>query len=255
MSSKIQNILDGVLGDVARSTKFEVLFTFTDSTSNIRADEIIMMGKTASFPGKTHTTIDLKYKGRSIPIKGQTKYTQTWDCTFYLTEDHGLKKAFENWIEALDQHHNYNDAVNEAVRRTQKNHNKNAYTTQLKINQRNFSDERDTIEYTLLNAYPTEVSQVQTNYESRGELLEFTVTFSYSHFTSENKTGKHGNFIDTIVDKVDKITNDAIQNALTRAGDGINGYLSSTANKLTELNNSIINTASSENSQNTGVTR
>jgi len=228
MSSAIQNILERTLGDLARSSKYEVFFSFLDPTVNIGLEDLIMMGKTASFPGKQHTTIDFKYKGRSMPIKGQTKYTQTWECTFHLTEDHLLKSAFENWVEALDQTHNYIDiSKNPSVGGLQNIHNTTGnYTRQIFIYQKNFFDDSATAEYVLENAFPIEVSPVQTSYESIGSVQEFTVTFAYSHYTSRTIKGQKGNFIDEIVATAEKAVRDAITKALQSDGDGsINEYV------------------------------
>jgi hypothetical protein len=238
MSSAVQNILQRTLGDLARATKYEVFFAFTDPKVQLEKDALIAMGKTASFPGKTHTPIDLKYKGRSIPIKGQVKYTQTWDCTFYLTENHMLKNAFENWIEAIDQKHNYFD-VNESpnIPGIQAKHNKDGYTTELFIYQKNFNDEDAMAEYTLHNAFPIEVAAVQTNYESLGQVQEITITFSYSHFTSQILKGQEGNFIDNLIGKLDLYATNLIGGGLSKIGDPINSFVSDAiGNSLSELN-------------------
>lgn len=238
MSSAIQNILARTLGDLARATKYEVFFAFTDPKSQLDKDTLIAMGKTASFPGKSHTTIDFKYKGRSVPIKGQTKYTQTWECTFYLTEDHKLKNAFENWIEALDQKHNYFDVTeSDSIPGMQAKHSTSGYTTELFIYQKNFYDDAETAEYILHNAFPVDVAPVQTNYESLGQTQEFTVTFAYSHFTSQVLKGTAGNFIDNLIGKLGDYSNSLVNGSLSAVGDKINSFVSdATGNALQELN-------------------
>lgn len=226
MSSAVQNILERTLGDMARATKYEVFFSFTDQKVTTPVEDLIAMGKTASFPGKQHTTIDLKYKGRSIPIKGQTKYTQTWECSFYLTEDHSLKVAFENWIEALDQKHNYLDVTESPnIPDLQRRNSTNGYTTPLYIYQKNFYDDEATAEYVLENAFPIEVSPVQTSYESVGTVQEFTVTFAYSHYKSRVLKGANGNFIDDIIGKAEAAIRDSITNGLAAVGDAANNFV------------------------------
>ena len=225
MSDFIQNVLERTVGDGARSTKFEALFTFTDINNQLTKEEQLAMCKTASFPSKSHTTIDLKYKGRSIPIKGQTKYTQEWECTFYLTEDHKLKKAFENWIEALDQKHNYLDVTESTVLPGLQKQHLRGYATDISVIQRNFTDERNTAQYTLHNAFPITISEVATSYESRGEILEFSVTFAYSHFTSKVMTGKDGNFVDEIAGKAKDAASQQIKRSLGYIGDHINSFV------------------------------
>ena len=184
MASAIQNLLNQKLGDGARATKFEVQIQipFDDLFKDHEATSTL--AKTSSFPGKTIDTIDLKFRGRSIPIRGQVKYSQTWDCTFYLTEDHKLKRAFETWIESI----NFDgyEAIGNAGDNLElyQTESENKYTTEIIISQLNFEMEKSAIDYTLHNVFPTSVSQVETSYESIGQINEFTVSFSYSHYTS-----------------------------------------------------------------------
>lgn len=226
MSSIVQNMLQRTVGDGARATKFQILFQFTNPKSAPSADDMMVLAKTTSFPGKSHATIDFKFKGRSIPLRGQTKYTQTWECTFYLTEDHALKNAFENWIEALDERHNYMQALPAGVAETQRLHNttKN-YTTTIILYQRNFDDDQDTAVYEMHNVFPIEVSPIQYNYEQQGQIQEFTVTFAYSYFTMKTMKGRAGNFIDEMVDKFKSGVTSMIQGYANQVAKGINSFV------------------------------
>lgn len=224
MSSIVQNMLQKSIGDGARPTKFEILFQFTGGSNNPPPEEMITLAKATSLPSKSHSTIDLRYKGRSIPIKGQTKYSQTWECTFYLTEDHKLKNAFENWIEAIDQQHNYMN-VDGTIKEWQRAHLKNGYTTTIMIFQKDFDDKAQTAKYILHNVFPTEVSPVQYSYEQQGQIQEFTVTFSYSYFTSEVMKGRSGNFIDTLVGKFKSGAANLVQGAMGAVAAGINNFI------------------------------
>lgn len=235
MSSAIQNILHQTLGDVARSSKFEVFIRLTDLESDIAESDIMYAAKATSFPGKSHTPIDLKFKGRSIPVKGQTKYTQTWECTFYLSEDHSLKNAFELWIEALDQHNNYVDNLN-GLKELQTKH-KNGYVSSFDIYQENFDNDYKTAKYTLFNVYPIEVSPIQMAYESVATVQEFTVTFSYSHFKMDVIKGSKGNFIDEQIEKLESTANNFVDNNLKALGSAINQFTKDAiGNTQNELN-------------------
>jgi len=247
MSSVVQNILHNTLGDGARSAKFNVMFSFTNPKANPDSGALLAHGKTSSFPGKANTTIDFKYKGRTIPIKGQVKYTQSWECTFYLSEDHTLKHELENWIESLDQRHNYlNPSETKSVRETQLRHNVHGYTQNAYIYQRDFEDTRDTAKYTLFNVFPTEISPVQVNYESRGELLEFTCTFSYSHYSMETIQGTQGNFIDQAVGKAFDTANGIVDGNIAKIQNvvGVASDLFGTASKLGDLSSGILSEGS-----------
>jgi hypothetical protein len=200
MSSIIQNLLNNTLGNAARSAKFDCIINFSNTSLFNAENEIFAHVKTSQFPGKTHDTIDLKFKGRSIPIKGQTKYDNTWSCTFYLTEDHSLKKAFEDWIESLDQRHNIKP-VSGPVQIAQENNNFLGYSGTLKIAQLDFWGSSQTVLYELYNCFPKSVSSVDLDYSSVGEILEFTVEFSYTHFNTVVISKSNGSYINDIVQK------------------------------------------------------
>ena len=233
MSSVIQNILDNVVGDGARSSKFECLINFQAPIFDAVQD-IPFLVKTSQFPGKTQEVIDLKFKGRTIPVKGQVKYDNTWSCTFYLTQDHLLKTAFENWIEAIDQVHNMNQALSEKVKTAQATHANSGYTIDMKIAQVDFHGDQSTVEYNLYNVFPKSVSGVDVDYSSTGQISEFTVEFSYTHYDVYSEKVDNGTFVDELKGKAQS----AIQNTLNNIfGNGNNGSGDSTS-----LLNSFVNT-------------
>jgi len=239
MSSIVQNMMQRSLGDGARATKFEMFFQFSNPDSGPNNEDFIAQVKATSTPSKSHQIIDFKYKGRSIPIKGQTKFGQTWECTFYLTEDHKLKQAFETWIEALDQKHNYMDVTTVAdVSETQRIHSAGSYTTDIKLYQLNFDGDDTTAMYNMYNVYPIEISPVQYSYDAVGQVQEFTVTFAYSYYTLSALRGREGNFIDTLVGKFQDASKAIVDGALTNLAEGINGFVSDAiGDSLGKLNN------------------
>ena len=226
MATYIQNLLDSALGDGARATKFDCDIHFTNRELFPDTEQMRTLVKATQFPGKNHDIIDLKYKGRSIPVKGQVKYNQTWTCTFYLTEDHKLKNAFEVWLEGLDQKHNYiGDATNTSgLRQTQVLHS-GSYVSDIMLFQRNFDNSQITAQYTLKNCFPTEISNIEYSAESVGTIQEFTVTFAYSHYVMEVVKAAEGNFIDQFVDKAIGRVQEALSGGLESlnkmAGDSI----------------------------------
>lgn len=202
MSTVIQNLIHKQLGDGARSSKFECLVIFKSSALFVDG-EMAALVKTSQFPGKSHEIIDFKYKGRNIPIKGQVKYDNTWTCTFYLTQDHKLKKGFEDWIESIDQVHNIKE-VSKDVLQAQNDNADLGYTTTMTIYQMDFEARRNTVAYHMRYAFPKSVSMVEVDYSLVGTVLEFTVEFSYAYFDTENMTSEKGNFVDEMKDKAMK---------------------------------------------------
>ena len=197
MSSVVQNLLDNAIGDGARNSKFECMINFNGTGLYTKENDMFALVKTSQFPGKTHEVMDFKFKGRSIPLKGQTKYEGTWACTFYLTQDHELKKAFEDWIESLDQQHNLKK-VSAPVRAAQAANNSGGYTGTMKIAQMDFHGSQQTAVYELAHCFPKSVTGVDVDYATVGSILEFTVEFSYAYYkTLTQKVA--GSFVDDAV--------------------------------------------------------
>lgn len=209
MASVIQNLLDTVVGDGARSTKFECFINFVYPGTFENEKDLYALVKTSQFPGKSHDVIDLKFKGRTIPIKGQTKYDNTWSCTFYLTQDHKLKKSFEDWIESIDQKHNIK-SISNMTKFLQSENERLGYVTNMKIAQMDFHGSQETVIYELFNVFPKSVSAVDVDYSATGTVLEFTVEFSYSHFNTYVDKTDIGTFVDELKDKAQGEINNAV---------------------------------------------
>lgn len=204
------------LGDGARSNRYDVLITLKDNSAGLSGRTIGMLCKSASFPGRTHETIDFVYKGRIIPIRGQSAYEQEWACTFYLTEDHSLRDEFATWIESLDEVHNYVGASYASKQRAESH---NGYTRDIKIYQQNYTDDGATAEYTLYNCFPKTVEAVDVNGSDTTNLLEFRVTFAYSHYTIQTLDSSTSTFVDRAMD--------ALASGLTTVADAAMGSLES----------------------------
>lgn len=240
MSSVVQNLLDGIVGEGARSTKFECYINFSNSKLISSERDVYALVKTSQFPGKSHDVIELKYKGRTIPIKGQVKYDNTWTCTFYLTQDHELKQSFENWIEALDQQHNIK-SVDSTVLSTQKTHNSilgDGYDTTMRIAQLDFNGNSETMIYELHHCFPKSVSAVDVDYSEVGTITEFTVEFSYAYYDTQIVNSTSTNITESL--KSEFIS------AAQSLADGVKSQVASAFNNLSgkAISSSAINSGS-----------
>lgn len=187
--SKTTNLIRQVLGDGARNTKFDIIFQFSNPSTYNKVRDAAVLVKTTSFPGVQHTPINLMYKGRAIPIRGQVKYTNTWDCTFYMPENHDLKVAFETWISALDERVYFSEAPTSAENSTRTVHNAAGYTVDITLYQLNIDENKQRARYVLHNAFPIEVQSVPIQAEQPAGIEELNVTFSYSYFTEKSAAG------------------------------------------------------------------
>lgn len=178
------NLIRQVLGDGARNTKYDCVFQFSNPSVYSKNRDAAVLVKTASFPGKDYSTVNLMYKGRVIPIRGQVRYTNTWECTFYLPENHDLKLALESWLEAIDETVYFSDSPTRAETSTRRKHHSSGYTAELVLYQLNINENKRTARYVLHNAFPISVRPISVSSEGPSAIEELSVTFSYSHYTT-----------------------------------------------------------------------
>ena len=223
--SSVANLIQTAIGDGARTTKYDVAFQFTNPSMFPSAQNVAVMVKTTSFPAKQHQTIDFKYAGRSIPIRGQIKYSNTWECTFYLPQDHSIKKAFESWIDALDETVYFESTPSANVSRTRSLHNRNGYTKDIAIYQLDFTGQNQVARYILHNVFPIEVQPLTVNSDGPGDIEELSVTFSFSHYELETLKSSSGAFVDNLVNKISSELADVGSNLLNKLESEISSFL------------------------------
>lgn len=229
MANVVQTMINNALGDGARSAKFDCIIGLDSFKGGSKL--ISAFVKTAQFPGISNEIIDFKFKGRSIPLRGQTTHGQTWTCTFYTDEMHSLKLAFEAEIEALDAHlyDHTSSTVTSALSRKSKK-----YTSTLTIVQLDFDGTQQTAVYNLYNVFPKSVSSIDSDYSEVGKIQEFTVEFSYSHHEMLNMKSSNGSFIDGMKERF----LNAVDGLIQKGKDAAIGALSNVIGSARDMFNS-----------------
>ena len=104
MTNRISEIKN-TIGAGARSNKFRVYFSFPDvidiSTTGITREANVLCFS-SSLPERTVGQIEVWNLGRKLIIPGDTTFQNNWDCQFYNTEEHNLRRAFLAWQKACD---------------------------------------------------------------------------------------------------------------------------------------------------------
>lgn len=194
MSSIIQNKFHEILKDGARPSKFN--FSISHRGSSELADVLTYTVKSAVPPKIEHVPINLMHKGRPIPIRGTTKFSQTFTVTFYLSENHINKRFFESWIANIEQRHYYYNP-----RKEERSHNSGSgglpdfatwYNVDAWLEQRNFDGDAVTAVYEIKNVFPIDVSAPNFDHSAVGSINDFTVTFACSHYKLHSRLHQHG---------------------------------------------------------------
>ncbi len=180
MTNRISEIKN-TIGAGARSNKFRVYFSFPDvidiSTTGMTREANVLCFS-SSLPERTVGQIEVWNLGRKLIIPGDTTFQNNWDCQFYNTEEHNLRRAFLAWQKACDHAETGTHTGDPS-----------AVMTTMKIVQLD-SAENETVVYELHNVYPNVVSSIEMDQASESTAIEqFTVTFSYTDWvvgTDEN---------------------------------------------------------------------
>lgn len=223
MANTVQNLIHNAIGDGARSTKWDIAFSFSSPSIFPTPENVAIMCKASQLPARGLQTIPLKIKGRTIPVRGQVKYNNTWQCTFYSDPSHKLKHAFETWINACDEGLQY-DEPDIDTEKNIKEHAKTGYVKDICIYQCDFDETQNTCRYIIHNVYPTEVSTITLDSES-GQVETFDVTFSYSHFDIDNIKGTSGNFVGSFMQKLKNATTDMVSSLTGKLTNEIDSFL------------------------------
>jgi len=224
MSDIIQNLMNSVIGDGARPSKYrcEINLPSVFSTHDIKNLDIICKG--ASFPAKTNEVIEVKYKGRTIPIPGQEKYTQSLDLSFYVDPKHDYKLIFNEWMQALN-YNTYQDhkTLHSTVKEMQDNQSLNlsSVKTNIILTQLDFENNIDEVAYEFYNVFPKEISSIS--------LGEFNVVFSFTHFEIHRK--KDGITVNSEANKILQ----GVQNGLNDIVNSALGFIESNYGKKINL--------------------
>lgn len=236
MSSIIQNKFHQILGDGARTTKFN--FTIRQHGGDTKLSDVITYSvKSLTLPKINHQIINIMHKGRSIPVRGTTRYDQQFTVTFYMHENHIVKEFFESWIAQIDQTHNYYDprawaqlqskasaggkiesllseyagkALNYLFGSSAPDNSGSDglppfmtwYNADAVIEQRNFDGNEVTAIYEIKNVFPIAVDPPTYDYSSVGQIAECTVTFACSHYTLATRSKQGESLADSLLNKV-----------------------------------------------------
>lgn len=168
MANKVAE-LKSALGAAARPNKYRVNFSVpaaVPTTSNLSVADTLC--KASTFPSATIGQIEVFNQGRKLVLPGDTTYANAWTLTFYMTEDHALRKDMIAWMKAADHFQNNSHSGNPQ-----------ALLGEMSIQQLD-SAGNPTATYTFHNVFVQEVGEVAVQADTNDEAMEFDVTFSFT---------------------------------------------------------------------------
>lgn len=168
MANKVAE-LRAALGAAARPNKYRINFSVpaaVPTSSNLNAADTLC--KSSAFPSMTIGQIEVFNQGRKLIIPGDTSYTNSWNLTFYMTEDHALRKDMIAWMRYTDhfQSNTHSGSPGDLM-------------GEMSVQQLD-SAGNPTVTYTFHNVFVMEVGEVSVGDDQQDTAMEFDVTFSFT---------------------------------------------------------------------------
>jgi len=169
-SSKVQE-LKSTLGLGARANKYRVMLAAPVGPKDDKKIDTLCKG--GPIPAKSIGQIEVWTQGRKLIIAGDAAYENTWSLTFYNTQDHELRKLFDDWLVFIDDMENHKRKVTT---------NASYMTETAQIQQLDTRDNSVKLTYQFRNLWPTNISSIDMADESNDMVTEFTVDFAFTHW-------------------------------------------------------------------------
>jgi hypothetical protein len=173
MSQKsIEDFKASLQGGGVRPTMFEVEMTFpgdivADPTQS--TNDGIFLIKAASLPASVISSISVPFRGRELKVSGDKSF-EDWTVTVVNDNTFGLRKAFEEWSEKI-QNHNYALGAN-----TLEEYFSSAIVRQLD------RDGQQLRAYQFKGIWPTNVAAIDLSFNPGTEIEEYQVTFAVQYW-------------------------------------------------------------------------
>ena len=170
-------------GGGARPNLFEVSLTFPTlaQADGIANDEVPFMVKAADLPASNVGDIPVNFRGRILHGAGDRTF-DPWTVTVINNTDWSLRKAFENWSNAM------NDYVYDSGITNPQSYQSNGRVMQLARSTKEGTTQLTNGKIPVVAAYdfyglwPSQVSSIALDYGSTDTIEEFQITFQVEYW-------------------------------------------------------------------------
>lgn len=171
--TSISEFKNAMIGGGARSNQFRVELSFPSvvSSGSLAAVSGQFLCKGSSLPASAIADVPLAYRGKIIHLAGEREFSP-WAVTVYNDVDFGIRDAFEQWMNAINNHSKFGGETQPG-----------AYQADLQVHQ---LDKNGTVlkTYRFIDAYPIEIGPIQLDFDSSNQIETFDVNFQYNYWSS-----------------------------------------------------------------------
>ena len=161
-------------GGGVRPTMFEVEMTFPETVvpdPTLATNEGTFLIKAAALPASSVGTIGVPFRGRQLKVSGDRTFAD-WNITVVNDVSFGLRKAFEEWSERI-QNHNYALGSNTL----------NDYFASAIVRQLD-RDGQQLRAYRFEGIWPSEVGAIGLSFDNSDTVEEYDVTFNVQYWSA-----------------------------------------------------------------------
>jgi len=161
-------------GGGVRPTMFEVEMTFPETVvpdPTLATNEGTFLIKAASLPASNVGVINVPFRGRQLKVSGDRTFAD-WNITVVNDVSFGLRKAFEEWSERI-QNHNYALGSNTL----------NDYFASAIVRQLD-RDGQQLRAYRFEGIWPSVVGEIGLDFNSTDTVEEYDVQFNVQYWSA-----------------------------------------------------------------------
>lgn len=161
--------LKQALGPGSRANKYRVHMSIPNAvpkTADLSTFDTLCIA--TSFPQKDLGVIETYNQGRKLVIPGDTSYPNEWTVTFYNTEEHNIRRAFLEWMRAIDH---FQDNVHSGM--------PIEIMTDMAVSQLD-SAQNETVRYTFHGVFPKSVNAITVGDDQQDTITQTEVTFAFT---------------------------------------------------------------------------
>ena len=161
-------------GGGVRPTMFEVEMTFPETVvadPTLATNDGTFLIKAAALPGSNVGVINVPFRGRQLKVSGDRTFAD-WNITVINDVSFGLRKAFEEWSERI-QNHNYALGSNTL----------NDYFATAIVRQLD-RDGNQLRAYKFEGIWPSTVGEIGLDFNSTDTVEEYDVVFNVQYWSA-----------------------------------------------------------------------
>jgi len=175
--SNINEFKSRLKGGGARANQFKVTMSFPGyAATGTETSDLSFLCTAAALPGQTLEKTTVNFRGRALQLTGDSRTFTDWTMTVLNDTDFKLYKAFERWMNGMNNMTDNEGLVNPTD-----------YQVDYFLDHLD-RDGNSIKQYVFRGAFPTTLGDIALDYGTNNAIESFDVTLSYQYFETDTTT-------------------------------------------------------------------